>query len=150
MFGLLTSQLSVAVENSTAFENEARPTTVMQINTEDKKKFVGGDRQCPHALTSPQYCNLVKLGGKKQNKTTQQSGIHIQILITEQSSEAGFYCKHVLEENRRICQFQHAGRQSVSELKGYFTVTPLLANCCVFWGACVNTTESFQIACFRI
>lgn len=72
MFGLLTSQLSVAVENSKAVENVARPTTVMQINTEDKKKFVGGDRQCPHALTSPQYCNLVKLGGEKtkQNNTT--------------------------------------------------------------------------------
>lgn len=69
MFGLLTSELTVAVENSTAVENEARPTTVMQINTEDKKKFVGGDRQCPHALNSPQYCNLVKLGvgGTKQH-----------------------------------------------------------------------------------
>lgn len=70
MFGLLTSELTVAVENSTAVENEARPTTVMQINTEDKKKFVGGDRQCPHALNSPQYCNLVKLGWGEQNNTT--------------------------------------------------------------------------------
>lgn len=68
MFGLLTYELTVAVEN------EARPTTVMQINTDDKKKFVGEDRQCPHALNSPQYCNLVKLGSVggwgEQNNTT--------------------------------------------------------------------------------
>lgn len=57
------SELSVAVENSTAVENEARPTTVMQINAGDKKKFAGANRQRPRAIISPQYCNLVKWGG---------------------------------------------------------------------------------------